>query len=161
MKSDQRYTPSACFETFPFPTLTPTMEQELETLGAEYHAFRRALMLDLNLGLTKTYNLFHTPDLTPAALAKAAKLPDAALVPALCARLEQLRTLHRTMDEAVARAYGWADLDLAHGFHAQEYLPENDRTRYTISPAARREVLKRLLALNHERYAEEQAAKVI
>ncbi|MCB0294294.1 MAG: hypothetical protein KDG51_03440, partial [Calditrichaeota bacterium] len=38
------------------------------------------------------------------------------------------------------------------------YLPENDRVRYTISPAARREVLKRLLALNHERHAEEVKA---
>lgn len=37
-------------------------------------------------------------------------------------------------------------------------LPENDRVRYTISPAARKEVLKRLLALNHERAKAEAAA---
>ena len=35
---------------------------------------------------------------------------------------------------------------------------ENDRVRYTISPAARKEVLRRLLALNHAR-AEEEATK--
>lgn len=35
------------------------------------------------------------------------------------------------------------------------YLPEHDRVRYTIHPDARKEVLKRLLLLNHERYDEE------
>ena len=53
--------------------------------------------------------------------------------------------------------YGWQDLDLGHDFHEVEILPENDRVRYTISPAARKELLKRLLALNHQRYAEEDA----
>ena len=38
-----------------------------------------------------------------------------------------------------------------------ETLPENDRIRFTISPAARKEVLWRLLALNHERAASETA----
>jgi len=33
----------------------------------------------------------------------------------------------------------------------------NDRTRYIIHPDARKEVLKRLLQLNHELYAEEEA----
>ncbi len=36
-------------------------------------------------------------------------------------------------------------------------VSENDRTRYTISLAARKEVLRRLLALNHERAAAEAA----
>ena len=55
-------------------------------------------------------------------------------------------------DQAVAAAYGWDDLDLGHDFH------ETDQgTRYTLSPPARREVLDRLLELNHQRYAEEVA----
>src|SRR5438093_12566253 len=56
------------------------------------------------------------------------------------------------MDIAVGAAYGWTDLDLGHGFHETK-----QGTRYTISEAARREVLARLLKLNHERYAEEVA----
>ena len=56
------------------------------------------------------------------------------------------------MDEAVAKAYGWGDLKLEHGFHETK-----QGLRYTISEAARREVLDRLLKLNHERYAEEVA----
>ena len=54
------------------------------------------------------------------------------------------------MDNAVAAAYGWTDLDLGHGFHETK-----QGVRYTISEPARREVLARLLKLNHERYAEE------
>ena len=56
------------------------------------------------------------------------------------------------MDNAVAPAYGWTDLDLGHGFHQTK-----EGLRYTISEAARWEVLARLLKLNHERYAEEVA----
>ncbi len=37
-------------------------------------------------------------------------------------------------------------------------LPENDRVRYTISPEARKEILKRLLELNHKVHAEEVKA---
>ena len=34
-------------------------------------------------------------------------------------------------------------------------MPENDRVRYTIHPDARKEVLKRLLELNHKIHEEE------
>jgi hypothetical protein len=54
------------------------------------------------------------------------------------------------MDETVLNAYGWEDINLAHDFYEVDYLPENDRVRYTISPDARKEILKRLLKLNHE-----------
>ena len=57
------------------------------------------------------------------------------------------------MDQAVAAAYGWSDLDLGHGFHATK-----QGERYTLSEPARRTVLDRLLALNHQRYGEEVAA---
>jgi hypothetical protein len=70
-------------------------------------------------------------------------------------RIQTLRKLHVDMDLAVLEAYGWADIRLGHDFHSVEFLPENDRERYTISPPARREVLKRLLELNHRYHAEE------
>jgi hypothetical protein len=56
------------------------------------------------------------------------------------------------MDQAVAAAYGWDDLALGHGFHETA-----QGLRFTIDESARREVLGRLLALNHQRYAEEVA----
>src|SRR4029079_13560415 len=64
-----------------------------------------------------------------------------------------LRALHVALDQAVAAAYGWTDLDLGHGFH-----PTKQGLRYTIHDSARRTVLDRLLALNHARYAAEVAA---
>jgi len=82
-------------------------------------------------GLTKIYNRFHKPG---------ERAEDIVV----------LRRLHVEMDHAVAETYGWTDLDLDHGFHQTK-----QGLRYTISEPARREVLGRMLALNHERYAEE------
>jgi hypothetical protein len=127
LRMDMQYTPSDCFETFPFP---PTLAG-LDASGERYHEHRRQIMEARKEGLTKTYNRFHDTKLMDADIAR-------------------LRALHREMDEAVARAYGWTDLALEHGFHETK-----QGVRYTISEAARREVLARLLRLNHERYAEE------
>lgn len=88
-------------------------------------------MLSHEEGLTKTYNRFHDPDETNAGIQK-------------------LRDLHVEMDRAVAVAYGWNDLNLDHDFHETK-----QGLRFTISEDTRREVLQRLLKLNHERYAEE------
>ena len=61
-------------------------------------------------------------------------------------------------------AYGWYQLGdagtaiaIRHDFYEVDYLPENDRVRYTIHPDARKEILKRLLQLNHKLYAKEEA----
>jgi hypothetical protein len=55
----------------------------------------------------------------------------------------------------VCRAYGWDDLipQLDHGIH-----PVGRDTRFTVGPAMQREIVDRLLELNHERYAAEVAA---
>ena len=58
----------------------------------------------------------------------------------------QLRELHVQMDNAVLEAYGWhapspsgrAGVGLLHNFYEVDYLPENDRIRYTIHPDARK-----------------------
>jgi hypothetical protein len=122
------YSPSDCFETFVFPPSVISMA----SLGDRYHEHRQSVMLARQEGLTKTYNRFHNPDETSA-------------------DIQKLRELHVEMDNAVAAAYGWADLNLDHGFHETK-----QGIRFTISEPARREVLQRLLKLNHERYAEEE-----
>jgi hypothetical protein len=129
LRKDPVYTPSNCFETFPFPLST----SNLEDIGKKYYTHRQSIMLSRQEGLTKTYNRFHNPDETAA-------------------DIQQLRSLHVEMDNAVAAAYGWQDIDLGHDFHETK-----QGLRYTISETARREVLDRLLLLNHERYAEEVA----
>lgn len=123
------YSPSDCFVTFPFPISL----DGLDDIGETYHEHRRQVMLARQEGLTKTYNRFHNQDEHSEDVA-------------------ELRRLHVAMDQAVAVAYGWDDLDLGHGFHQTK-----QGLRYTISESARRTVLDRLLALNHQRYAEEVA----
>jgi hypothetical protein len=141
LRTDIRYTPTDCFDTFPFPPLEyerlassqwqleemPQSFQQAAQLGAAYHEHRRQIMLARQLGLTKTYNLFHNP-----------ACQDADIV--------RLRELHAEMDRAILACYGWEDLEPSHNFY------QNDRgqTRYTISPEARREVLARLVGLNLE-----------
>jgi hypothetical protein len=123
-------------------------------------------MLGAQLGLTKTYNLFHSPAITAAEMNEQDKQ-----VAALIKHLEkvegtilfeeaiqgilQLRELHVEMDKAVLEAYGWTDIQIRHDFYEVDYLPENDRIRFTIHPDARKEVLKRLLELNHHYFEEE------
>ena len=157
LKQDLRYSPSKCFDTFPFPEgQWQTPKSVLADIGERYHEHRRALMLQLWLGLTDVYNLFHNRDLMPARVAKVSKKTELEAEAGYQGILE-LRRLHAELDHAILTAYGWPDLDLGYGFHELEYLAENDRVRYTISPDARKEVLKRLLALNHQRAAQEAA----
>ena len=134
MKVDLRYSPTMCLETFPFPKISDSLKE----IGARYVAQRQQILDKREIGLTKLYNDFH----------KETKLD---------ADLQTLRQTHREMDEAVAAAYGWADINLDHDFHEVSYLPENDRVRFTISETARIEVLRRLSELNRQRYKEEVA----
>lgn len=138
MKLDLNFSPSDAVETFPF--LEPTEIARLDKLGREYLQARHDVMTDPAnpIGLTKLYNRFHN-----------AGDGDQ--------RIEHLRELHREIDAAVMRAYGWDDIDLGHGHHEQPNLAENDSVRFTISDSARAEVLRRFAELNRQRYAEEVA----
>jgi len=156
--------PSDCFATFAYPQDNDLILTNASSIGSSYHSLRQSLMHSLSLGLTKIYNLFHTRELTIAEIGKVSKQPAAECEKALIDILH-LRTLHSDMDKAVLAAYGWdkeslygPPIDLRHDFYEVEYLPEDDRVRYTIHPDARREVLKRLLKLNHERHDEEVKA---
>ena len=131
MRTDVRYTPSDVFETFPQPVLTPRTSAAGEALDAS----RGALMLERQLGLTSVYNQIHDPEARDPAL-------------------ENLRELHTEVDRAVAEAYDWSDLPLEHGFH-----DTRQGVRFTVSAAARRVILDKLLELNHQRHDAEVAAR--
>ncbi|KVO06442.1 hypothetical protein WJ71_09560 [Burkholderia ubonensis] len=133
LESRLRYTPSDVLEPFPFPQDYST----LESLGEKYDLLRSAFMKEEGIGLTQTYNLYHSNECTKSDVVN-------------------LRDLHLQIDDAVAAAYGWADIDLRHDFYSVPYLPENDRVRFTICEEARLEILRRLSQLNRERYAAEE-----
>lgn len=130
MRKDPRYTPSDVFDTFSRPESTDRLARAGRVLDSE----RRAMMTRLDVGLTALYNRVHDP----------------AVAPGVDADVDRLREVHVEIDEATMEAYGWSDLPLAHGHHTYRQM-----TRWTISPAARVEVLDRLLAENHRRAAVE------
>jgi hypothetical protein len=172
MKSDLRYTSSDIFENYPFPqNLNLHNEQNLETIGESYHQHRKQLMLGIQLGLTKTYNLFHSNAITNQFINNEEKqvvslqkhLEKTNNTISLVESIEgilKLRDLHVKMDLAVLDAYGWNDIQLRHDFYEVDYLPENDRIRYSIHSDARKEVLKRLLELNHKIHEEETQVQI-
>lgn len=135
------YAVEDCFETFPLAPNIRT-DRRLEQAADAYYNYRATIMAQSNLGLTKTYNRFHNAE-------------DKA------ADIVELRRLHEDMDHAVLASYGWDDLAKR---AKPEFLTEatEDDPKYRgrlFWPASfRAEVLARLLALNAERYAAEQAA---
>ena len=135
MKSDLRYNPSDVFDTYPFLSAS----DELEELGKELDTVRREAMIERGLGLTKFYN----------------HLNNSSLADSADQRIAAVRAIHRRIDEAVVRGYGWGDIDLDYGFH-----PFPAMERWTVSPAARLEILDRLLEENHRRAAAEGAGSV-
>jgi hypothetical protein len=134
------FSPSDAIETFPFPPLE--VLASFDKQGSEYLQARRRVMRNAAspIGLTKLYNRFHDEEDVDG-------------------RIVHLREMQREIDAAVMRGYGWDDVDLGHGYHAQPTLAENDRIRFTISYAARAEVLRRFAELNRQRYEAEEAAK--
>ena len=79
-----RYTPTTVFETFPWPDpVTEAARERVAAAASALYARRSELCLEHNLGLTKLYNL----------------MDDGAFI--------DLAALHKSLDVAVAAAYGW------------------------------------------------------
>jgi hypothetical protein len=147
-----RYTPSDCFETFPFPEGFES-NVALEAAGKEYYEFRADLMVRNNEGLTKTYNRFHDPNETSA-------------------DIHRLRDLHTQMDRAVLDAYGGdlGKLTVPPCEFLLDYEDEVDEDesqtgrqrkkpwRFRWPDAFRDEVLALLLELNKQRAEQERLA---
>jgi hypothetical protein len=155
--------------------------QNLEAIGERYHQFRAELMVANNEGLTSTYNRFHDPSETSDGILELRSLHqqmdqavlqaygwetiltscgfgldyldsdnDTTLPPELQERIVSGDLFFATASEACAfqsqlRQYG--------AVKASRRLA----WRHRWPDAVRDEVLARLLALNAERYAEEQA----
>jgi hypothetical protein len=83
LKGDLRYTPTSVFATFPWPEPSAAQRAAVSTASRDLYARRSALCLEHNLGLTKLYNLMDEGG------------------------FQDLKALHKTLDEAVADGYGW------------------------------------------------------
>jgi hypothetical protein len=135
------YSPVRLYETFPFPIKSL---ENLEHLGRQLRSKRLNILSENEIGLTKLYNSYHEEK-------------------SVLNGIIELRAIQKEIDCEVIKLYGWhidserwgRAIIIVHDFQEIETLPENDRVRYTIHPDARKEVLKRLLLLNHERYEDE------
>lgn len=129
LKADDVYSPTQCFDPFPFP-------ENVTSLGHVVHNLlehRRSICLDRKEGATKVESRLNDPDEHSEGI-------------------ELLRQLHIELDQAVVAAYGW-DLDVRH-----TYREVRGKRRFALDPVLAIEICDRLLELNHERHAEEATA---
>ncbi len=90
--NDPRYTPTTCFETFPFPRPTDAQHAEIEKWAKYLDTVRAQLLAaDSSRTMTKLYN-----NLTTLRESRDSKSPVYSLLIA-----------HDKLDAAVAAAYGW------------------------------------------------------
>ena len=107
--NDPRYTPSTCFETFPFPEPTEAHQRAVTATARHLDDVRSHLLkVDTALTVTKLYN-------EVAALRERQDVS---------ARAFPLRLAHEALDEAVAQAYGW-EWPLSDGVILQRLLELN------------------------------------
>ena len=83
LRVDLRYTPTSCFETFPWPAPDASQRESIGDLSRELMALRSGICEERQIGLTTLYN----------------EVDDGAW--------QDLALAHRKLDESVARAYGW------------------------------------------------------
>ena len=129
-----RYNKTRCFEPFPFPEAAAGHANEIRALGGAIDAHRKARQRETGVGLTDLYNAVEALRAGRALSAKEQRAADDGLA-------HTLLDLHRQLDRAVLDAYGWDDLDAE-------------------APTFWAAVLDRLVALNAERRAEEEAGTV-
>lgn len=124
-----RYIATDVFATFPFPCKMTTISE----FGEKYYLHRHSLMLTAQIGLTEIYNRMNdqtmiTPELTV------------------------LRELHKCLDVAVMKAYGWDDLvSLIENVSSYGFCETKFGTRWMMKPEITMIVVDRLLHVNHQR----------
>ncbi|AVH55376.1 MULTISPECIES: Eco57I restriction-modification methylase domain-containing protein [Streptomyces] len=133
LKADLRFIPSDCFETLYQPPTTAAMEEA----GSALENSRSVIMANRGIGLTKLYNIIH----------------DSSVVDN---DIQELRKVHQEIDEAVAEAYGWTDLELGHSF-----FDTQQGRRFIIAPIVRTEILDRLLELNHSQHSRTECQNIV
>ena len=143
--NDLNYNHAYCFNKFPFPALEEgALKQRIRDLGERLDVHRKRQQEQYpDLTLTGIYNVLEKLRAGESLNAKDRETHDKGLI-------SVLKQIHDDLDAAVLEAYGWNDLAtatppadiLAHGGPTAEALEQ--------------QILTHLVALNHERAAEEK-----
>lgn len=136
LETRPRYTPTTCFETFPFPSPTPEQQAAIAAAAKELNELRENWLNPPEWTRTETLEFPGTvggpwdryidpstvtdrgtfkvgtvryPRLVARDAESAARLKDRTLTKLYNARPAWLDTCHKKLDAAVAAAYGWPD----------------------------------------------------
>ena len=133
--NDATYNHSDCFIKFPFPDASPAQQARIRELAKQLDAHRKRQQAQhATLTLTDLYNVVEKLKQSDGSAGETLTAKDQTINQQGLASV--VLSLHQQLDAAVADAYGWPD-----------GLPES-------------EILTRLVRLNHERAAEEQAGTI-
>ncbi len=162
--NDPTYVVGSSFNKYPFPAVEEgDLKQRIRDLGERLDAHRKR-QLEQHPGLTMTgmYNVLEKLRSEEPLNAKEKTIHDQGLV-------TLLKQLHDDLDAAVLEAYGWSDITEAllampnmYDFeHSSIILVDLDVNQFDAHMKAckeriEQELLSRLVALNHERAAEEK-----
>lgn len=171
--NDSVYVKTTCLEPFPFPAPSPERQQGIRDIAEKLDAHRkRQQALHPDLTLTGMYNVLERLREQSSAQAHAAQPREGSEASGRSQKLRSgeplnakektiheqglvsvLRELHDELDRAVFAAYGWDDLaeKLVGRPGATTPLPDKPEDQ----AEAEEELLRRLVALNAERAAEE------
>lgn len=154
--NDPVYAKSQTFDPFPFPDLTPrqALQDRLLELGERLDSFRKERLATHDfLTMTGLYN----------ALERLREIENGCTVEPLsnaerdvhvAGLISVLKEIHDDIDRAVLSAYGWDDLGPALVGKPGGTVPSVHKSEQQLE--AEEELLRRLVALNHERAAEEK-----
>ena len=125
------YNKTNCFDKFPFPKLTTTRLRELQALGEKLDRHRKTQLGQFpELTLTDIYNVREKFRAKIQLSKKEKTIYNKGLI-------RVLDEVHRNIDSAVAKAYGWSDS-----------ITEN-------------EILSNLIELNQTRVGDEEKGKIL
>lgn len=150
--NDPRYNKTRCFETFPFPDPRPEQRERIGKLAEEIDALRkRQQAAHEKLTLTDVYNVLEKVRAEQPLSKAEREIHEQGLV-------SLLRELHDALDAAVFEAYGWEDLGKVLVGRPGATTPLAQKPQDQAE--AEEELLRRLVALNAERAAEEARGQI-
>ncbi|QQD16658.1 class I SAM-dependent DNA methyltransferase [Spongiibacter nanhainus] len=142
-----RYNKIRCFETFPFPELPDDQANTIGELARQIDNHRKRQQSEHEkLTLTGMYNVLEKLRAEEPLTSKDKTIHEQGLI-------SVLRELHDELDTAVFEAYGWSDLGKILVGRPGATTPLSDKPAEQAE--AEEELLCRLVALNHQRAAEE------
>lgn len=153
-----RYNKTRCLDPFPFPLLTNAQSERLTELGDRLDAFRKERLSERGfLTMTDMYNVLERQRELQAG-ADVPPLSDSEKDIHQAGLISVLKDIHDAIDREVFAAYGWEDLGERLVGRPGATTPSPHRLE--DQEVAEEELLTRLVALNHERSAEEKRGLV-